>query len=109
MEMQFIFYVFSSMSKVKASFTDDSKKKDQFGATLLKKISEFIDKSYSNKIIASRFFASKLIPFKKDTKVASSTVLKAMDSMHSTAFQEKLGELLLPLYTVKEMRSLVIE
>lgn len=62
------------LHRIKADFTDDARKKELFGMAFLKRLSAFIDKSYSNKIMTARFFAHKM----ESKKCPSMTVLRFM-------------------------------
>jgi hypothetical protein len=75
-EMQLAFFIFLKMMEIKASQTDDSKKKEIYGLEILRKLSEFIEKSYANKLIVTNLLYSKFgSPFPNLTSEEESETL----------------------------------
>lgn len=110
-EMQFAIYLFLKITQIKGNFTDDSKKKEVLGITLIKILTKFGKESYVNRIFITHLLASSFLDIFPDltSEERDSTLLALLAKKDNYfAFVETFAELIKMLYPIQEMKTLVI-
>lgn len=109
--MQFVIYLFLRITQIKGNFTDDSKKKELLGISLIANLAKLGKESHVNRILITRLLASRFLDIFPDltNDERESTMLTLLAKKENySAFVDKFAELIKTLYPIQEMKTLVI-